>query len=595
MEVSEGMERKTLDAATKCADLNKPLLKKLIRTFKGPFVRTIFIAHASLAVYLLLKNKNFERVYYVLAAPIALLLIEGCAITLLQSSRDCRRYWPICATLYLASVIPIIWIIEFDAMNNVPTNRLLAMWTKLGIFLVLIAARWAVSILDMSSSELNILILDLLGHAPDSLNLLGSAHAKEGVAVDIGMPGYMSKEKQTLKLIMVLSVFTLSVYYFAIKCPAVDQKKKKIKKKLQDGQCKLPKTTDIKNINDDFFDIAGFFKRKPHPPSPPPPNVKYTAANNGEVNTEPNNTFINEGGWLVEETTTITRLTNGVVDKTDVYKRTFKESSNTGQINSHVEDVVQRDTKQVDSFVNVALEEDVPVKKESYRFKENNETTSDGSAAEAEIEENIYSKRTKVSSLKDEALKAEEVIGEQATSVVERIQVGVDEIASQVKDVSGDPLKFVSAATDDPEKFTNCLKDKAEDQASDLFPAVVDDARANPNSKKCMPYLEVFIQLIIALSLHSLPTFVARLIMVENYADIDEAHVFFLVKNGFEILVTTYRFIATLRSAKSVQDVARILEEGNRKQAAQNLKAEQKQSSGDKNKNLAKSDEDTLV
>lgn len=87
------------------------------------------------------------------------------------------------------------------------------MWAKLGMFLVLIAGRWIVSLGDLSRDEINSLLLGLVGHAPDSMALLGALNEE----VKGG-----DKALKTYKLIIVLTVFSLSVVQFAIKTPDIE-------------------------------------------------------------------------------------------------------------------------------------------------------------------------------------------------------------------------------------------------------------------------------------------------------------------------------------------------------------------------------------
>lgn len=227
---------------------DKEFLLKFVNTFKGLLVRILLIVHASLAVDFLITEKNLDGPYYVLLLPIILVGIEGIVITILQTRQDVTRFWPVCAILYLASVIPIIWISEFDAMETKTRTygTLIGMWTKLGMFFVLIAGRWIVSLGDLSRDEVTVLLLALVGHAPDAMALLSTLDEK--MEEESG-----DNTNKTYKLIVVLTVFTLSVIQFGIKTPDIGDNNKKI--------------ANNKNVDaSKYFDL-NCFKGRLSPPS----------------------------------------------------------------------------------------------------------------------------------------------------------------------------------------------------------------------------------------------------------------------------------------------------------------------------------------
>lgn len=84
--------------------------------------------------------------------------------------------------------------------------------------------------------------------------------------------------------------------------------------------------------------------------------------------------------------------------------------------------------------------------------------------------------------------------------------------------------------------------------------AAKEKALKNRKVKTCAAYAGVLLHLFIALALHAGPAFAVRLVMTVRFSVFNEVHVFFLVKNAFEILACIYRFVQTVRNSKSLDE-----------------------------------------
>lgn len=252
------------------------------------------------------------------------------------------------------------------------------------MFLVLIAGRWIVSLGDLSRDEINSLLLGLVGHAPDSMALLGALNEE----VKVG-----DKALKTYKLIIVLTVFSLSVVQFTIKTPDIERANTKKKAKQS------------KNIvNSKYFDL-NCFKGKATP---------------------------------------------------------------------------------------------FPI---------------DG---------------TRLSSFCDEVRDKTKKLSAHATEAKEKAQANTKE--------SGGRLSRIKSSV---KNRTKAAKEKA---------------LKNRKVKTCAAYAGVLLHLFIALALHAGPAFAVRLVMTVRFSVFNEVHVFFLVKNAFEILVCIYRFVQTVRNSRSLDE-----------------------------------------
>lgn len=86
------------------------------------------------------------------------------------------------------------------------------------ILINLIAGHCIVSFGDLSREGLTILLLGLIGHAPDTLALLNGLNEED------------DDTNRTKKLISVLSVFTCSIVKFAVQTPGgIETKKEEAK------------------------------------------------------------------------------------------------------------------------------------------------------------------------------------------------------------------------------------------------------------------------------------------------------------------------------------------------------------------------------
>lgn len=435
---------------------DKDFLVKFVTTFKALFVRILMVVHASLAVDFLITEKNVGGAYYILVVPIIVVAIEGIAVTIVQTRQDVSRFWPICAISYLASVIPIIWISEFDAMETKTSTygTLIGMWTKLGMFFVLIAGRWMVSVGDLSRVQITVLLLALVGHAPDCMSLLNTLNEKMDTKTS-ATSATKDDDNQTYKLVVVLTVFTLSAVQFAIKTPDIE-----------DGSDKKRWWNRKKKYDTSkYFDFSCCVKGRI-----PLPNI---------------------------ESKRLTTFKDSVVDKAKQLSARAREAKE----------------KAEEAWNKV---EDAKKKVEEAKAK-----------AEAMVAEG-KAKIEEVKGMIDDAKAVLEGAKENAQSLVEEAK---------------------KKAQAEAEGRLSSLKGSVMDKTK----AAKERALKNEKVKKCATYLGVLLHLFIALALHAGPVFAVRLVMSIRFDVFNEVHIFFLVKNGFEVLVCIYRFIQTVRNSKSLE------------------------------------------
>ena len=89
----------------------------MYQNFKGVFVRAIFIFHALLSIHMIHLNNNFKSIHYLLFLPPACLLCEGLYVIYVKNGAEMEFFWT-SGFLYIASVVPVVWIIEMGLLQK---------------------------------------------------------------------------------------------------------------------------------------------------------------------------------------------------------------------------------------------------------------------------------------------------------------------------------------------------------------------------------------------------------------------------------------------------------------------------------------------
>jgi len=165
--------------------------------FKSFLSRALFILHGIISVYLVVNN-NKEPRYWVCSVPLILLVIETCYTLIVRKGNEFIYFWP-SGFLYILTMIPIIWIIELQllderiqsksdsdiaraqANNNtiavpappdilVISNEVIGKKVgELGIIIGLITGRWLMPRGSITRDQLSALLLGYVGNAADIL------------------------------------------------------------------------------------------------------------------------------------------------------------------------------------------------------------------------------------------------------------------------------------------------------------------------------------------------------------------------------------------------------------------------------------------
>ncbi|KAI8130145.1 hypothetical protein FF38_00415 [Lucilia cuprina] len=170
-------------------------MAKIISTIKATLTRIIFSAHSIIAIYQVVDNKN-DIIYWSLTAPLLLLLFEGIFTIFIKKTQEWRWFCP-SVFLYLASIVPAIWLLEFDKVErrllksseandtaDSPITDVLGVpkinkdtWITLieqFLMLILIVGRWMLPKGDLTRDQLSQLLLVYIGTAADIIEFFDS-------------------------------------------------------------------------------------------------------------------------------------------------------------------------------------------------------------------------------------------------------------------------------------------------------------------------------------------------------------------------------------------------------------------------------------
>ncbi|XP_068154125.1 transmembrane protein 26 [Drosophila tropicalis] len=91
-------------------------MAKIISTSMAILTRIIFSAHSLLAVWQVTIFKK-DILYWALCGPLLLLLLEGIFTIMIKKTQEWRWFCP-SVFLYLASIVPAIWLLELDKIER---------------------------------------------------------------------------------------------------------------------------------------------------------------------------------------------------------------------------------------------------------------------------------------------------------------------------------------------------------------------------------------------------------------------------------------------------------------------------------------------
>ena len=186
------------------------------RKSRGLLTRLFFLLHGITSIALLIVNKSFDKINFLLLIPLGFLFLES--VLSLCFDTECKYVWP-CGFFYIATIVPVIWILELDLLDarrrgasktssavysslsdsgtgnngrnrtDSATRLLLTTLTtsdensrrfcEVGVILGLIVGRWFTPG-ALKGKELSALLLSYVGNAADILELLDSI-GTEGV------------------------------------------------------------------------------------------------------------------------------------------------------------------------------------------------------------------------------------------------------------------------------------------------------------------------------------------------------------------------------------------------------------------------------
>lgn len=137
-----------------------------------------------ISVYLLYSNTRKVE-YWAIATPLVFLLVEIAYTIGYRRGMEYRYFWP-SGFLYIMTMIPIIWFMEFDLLEerineekgkDKPTAYLNAFKLdneeigkkicELGLIIVLITGRWLMPRGNITRDQLSALLLGYVGNAAD--------------------------------------------------------------------------------------------------------------------------------------------------------------------------------------------------------------------------------------------------------------------------------------------------------------------------------------------------------------------------------------------------------------------------------------------
>ncbi|XP_057304220.1 transmembrane protein 26-like [Hydractinia symbiolongicarpus] len=210
---------------------------KVGQLLKSLFSRLIFFIHGMISVYLLYSNTRKVE-YWAIATPLVFLLVEIAYTIGYRRGMEYRYFWP-SGFLYIMTMIPIIWFMEFDLLEerineekgeDKPTAYLNAFKLdneeigkkicELGLIIVLITGRWLMPRGNITRDQLSALLLGYVGNAADIIELFETFEE----------PGIIYERSVTSA---VIAVYTWSIFQFTLVTTATIKDKKMLEDDLE--------------------------------------------------------------------------------------------------------------------------------------------------------------------------------------------------------------------------------------------------------------------------------------------------------------------------------------------------------------------------
>ncbi|XP_065560541.1 uncharacterized protein LOC136027332 isoform X2 [Artemia franciscana] len=181
------------------------MMGKVINVFKAILTRIIFSAHGFIAIWRVTSIKGDPNFWY-LSISLLLLLFEGIFTLTIKENREWRWFCP-SVFLYLSSVVPAIWLLEFDKLDRrlevqeeiefistnsseelpaiqtfgvefkIPVTFTAEVWATIieqVLMLILIIGRWLLPKGDLTREQLSQLLLVYIGTAADIIEFFDS-------------------------------------------------------------------------------------------------------------------------------------------------------------------------------------------------------------------------------------------------------------------------------------------------------------------------------------------------------------------------------------------------------------------------------------
>ena len=89
---------------------------EFLQLFKSLLSRSIFLLHGCLSIYLIVQNNN-EPKYWICSIPVLLLIVEAFFTLVVRKGNEFIYFWP-SGCLYILTMIPIIWAIELELLEE---------------------------------------------------------------------------------------------------------------------------------------------------------------------------------------------------------------------------------------------------------------------------------------------------------------------------------------------------------------------------------------------------------------------------------------------------------------------------------------------
>lgn len=201
--------------------------------FYAVVTRVMFFIHGFLSVWLLAHCFE-ETMYWLTIVGVVLLFFEMVYTLLARKGQEYKYFWPSCF-FYMATMIPIIWIVELDLLEqrinnpkttdrnpsqgcfgNISSSTLAKQICELGLIIGIIIGRWLLPRGEITRDQLSALLLGYVGTAADILELF-----------EVLQEQVVEKEPQVT--LAVLAVYTWSLLQFCLVTTATTGKNNQIR------------------------------------------------------------------------------------------------------------------------------------------------------------------------------------------------------------------------------------------------------------------------------------------------------------------------------------------------------------------------------